>query len=133
MSYYTIAHKLQGGVEDGSQAGPSGILPEQLNDQVWDYIFLRGPYPEDCDIQEKVLADMRAEFEYWYPMDLRASGKDLIQNHLTMSLYNHAAIWDSQPEMWPRSFYTNGHVQVDAEKMSKSLGNFITLRGEYHA
>lgn len=36
---------------------------------------------------------MRNEFEYWYPMDLRVSGKDLIPNHLTMSLYNHAAIW----------------------------------------
>ena len=30
-------------------------------------------------------------------MDLRVSGKDLIGNHLTMSLYNHAAIWHDQP------------------------------------
>ena len=30
---------------------------------------------------------------YWYPLDLRCSGKDLIKNHLTMSLFNHAAIW----------------------------------------
>ena len=27
-------------------------------------------------------------------MNLRVSGKDLIQNHLTMALFNHAAIWD---------------------------------------
>ena len=61
-------------------------------------------------------------------MDLRVSGKDLIGNHLTMSLYNHAAIWpDEAAQRWPRSFFTNGHVMIDSEKMSKSTGNFITL------
>ena len=43
-----------------------------------------------------------------YPMDLRVSGKDLIQNHLTMCLYNHSAIWDKGDGMMPRSMYTNG-------------------------
>lgn len=33
---------------------------------------------------------MRKEFLYWYPMNLRCSGKDLIKNHLTMCLFNHA-------------------------------------------
>jgi leucyl-tRNA synthetase len=27
----------------------------------------------------------------------------------------------------PQAFFTNGHVLVDSEKMSKSAGNFITL------
>ena len=31
--------------------------------------------------------------------------------------------------MWPKSMFCNGHVQVDAEKMSKSKGNFITMEG----
>ena len=30
---------------------------------------------------------------------------------------------------WPKGIFCNGHVQVDAEKMSKSKGNFITLEG----
>lgn len=34
----------------------------------------------------------RTEFEYWYPMDLRVSAKDLIPNHLTMALYNHTEV-----------------------------------------
>jgi len=42
-------------------------------------------------------------------------------------LYNHAAIWDDEPELWPRGYYTNGHVLVDAEKMSKSKGNFLMM------
>src|SRR5690242_5776559 len=73
-------------------------------------------------------------------MDLRVSGKDLVGNHLTMSLYNHAAIWPEDvyepSQRWPRSFFCNGHVMVDHEKMSKSKGNFIILRdaiAEYSA
>lgn len=60
-------------------------------------------------------------------MDLRVSAKDLIPNHLTMSLYNHVEIWKDRPELWPRGIYCNGHIMVDAEKMSKSKGNFLML------
>lgn len=61
-------------------------------------------------------------------MDLRCSGKDLIRNHLTMSLYNHAAVWNNDPKFMPRGFFCNGYVLVDGEKMSKSKGNFMTVR-----
>lgn len=128
MSYYAIAHLLQGrGNMNGTEPGPLGIKVEDLNDSVWDYIFSKGPYPDGCAISEETLNKMRNEFEFWYPFDLRVSGKDLIRNHLTMSLFNHAAIWPDRPEMWPRSFFTNGHVMVDNQKMSKSSGNFISL------
>ena len=60
-------------------------------------------------------------------MDLRVSGKDLIGNHLTMSLYNHAAIWDKRPDLWPRGFYTNGFVNINNKKMSKSTGELSGL------
>ena len=70
---------------------------------------------------------MRNEFEYWYPLDLRVSGKDLIRNHLTMSLYNHAAIWQD-PKMMPKSYFCNGYMVLNNEKMSKSTGNFLTIK-----
>ncbi len=70
---------------------------------------------------------MKNEFKYWYPLDLRCSGKDLIKNHLTMSLFNHAAIWKDQQKNWPKSFFCNGYILVDGVKMSKSLGNFHTI------
>ena len=70
---------------------------------------------------------MRGEVEYWYPMDLRVSAKDLIQNQLTMSLFNHAAIWQNFPEKWPKSYSVNGHIMIDGEKMSKEKGNFFTM------
>ncbi|KAL8450833.1 hypothetical protein Emed_002290 [Eimeria media] len=48
---------------------------------------------------------LRSEFEYWYPLDLRVSGKDLIFNHLTFCLYCHAAVWPKQQQLWPRFLF----------------------------
>jgi len=127
MAYYTVAHFLQGGVLDGSEIGPLGIKAEDMDHGCWDYIFKKAPYPENCRVSREHLNMMRHEFEYWYPMDLRVSGKDLIRNHLTMSLYNHAAMWEDFG-MMPRSFYCNGYMVLNNEKMSKSTGNFLTVR-----
>ena len=44
-----------------------------------------------------------------------------------MSLYNHAAIWEDT-SMLPRGFFCNGYVLVNGKKMSKSEGNFLTVR-----
>lgn len=93
----------------------------------WEYIFKKGAYPDDCKVPQESLDKMRHEFEYWYPMNLRVSGKDLIRNHLTMSLYNHAGMWESH-DMMPRGFYCNGYMVLNNEKMSKSSGNFLTIR-----
>lgn len=128
MAYYTIAHLLQGGDILGSKPGPLGIKPEDLTDEVFDFIFLKGPRPKKCNIKTADLDRLQKEFRFWYPLDLRVSARDLVQNHLTMALYNHAAVWDNEPAMWPRSIYCNGMLLMDNEKMSKSKGNFFTLQ-----
>lgn len=74
---------------DGRKPGPYGIKAEQMTKEVWDYIFLGSEMPKESGIDEKILKKCRNEFTFWYPMDLRVSAKDLIRNHLTMSLYNH--------------------------------------------
>ena len=51
--------------------------------------------------------------------------QDLIQNHLTFSLYNHTAMWEGRPDMWPRAMRCNGHLLLNAEKMSKSTGELL--------
>ncbi|CAN0470071.1 unnamed protein product, partial [Discosporangium mesarthrocarpum] len=100
-AYYTVAHLLQGESNlEGSKPGPSGVEASCMGDKEWDYIFLGAGYPEGSKVSEEKLREMRTEFEYWYPMDLRCSAKDLIPNHLTMALYNHASIWKDRPEMW---------------------------------
>ncbi|KAG5520348.1 hypothetical protein RHGRI_033052 [Rhododendron griersonianum] len=200
MAYYTVCHLLQRGDMYGSDT--SSVKPEQLTDEVWDFLFCGGPCPLSSDISLPLLNKMKQEFEYWYPFDLRVSGKnktttshffllytyiylglnfipinaytdthtknmvatlalglgfamdevretsawvaahnrplrtggggpamngkDLIQNHLTFCIYNHAAILPKHH--WPQGFRCNGHIMLNAEKMSKSTGNFRTLR-----
>ena len=127
--------------------------PEQLTNEVWDYIFFGTELPA-TDIPADSLRyyhtctftcskmryttyyftstspyqprALRHEFNYWYPLDLRVSGKDLIQNHLTYFLYNHVAIWPT-PERgqekegevcrWPRAIRANGHLLLNSEKV----------------
>ncbi len=125
MAYYTVAHLLQGGDMYG-EARPS-VDPSKLTDEVWDAIFLGTAKPSEDDFPRDLLDRMINEFNFWYPFDLRVSGKDLIQNHLTFAIYNHTAIWEDE-KMWPRSFRTNGHLLLNNEKMSKSTGNFKTLK-----
>jgi len=129
MAYYTISHLLQGekNLNGDPKLSPNGVDPKDLTDDVYNFIFRKGSFPQNTKISKEVLDKCKAEFRYWYPMDLRVSAKDLIPNHLTMALYNHAAVWDDEPDLWPRGYYTNGHVLVDAEKMSKSKGNFLMM------
>jgi len=128
MAYYTVAHLLHGEENlDGKKGSPEKIKAEDLTDEVWDFVFLNGPLPKKSKIPQKLLEKMQKEFRFWYPMDLRVSGKDLIQNHLTMALYNHACVWEKEPDLWPKSFFCNGWLLVNNEKMSKSKGNFFTV------
>ncbi|XP_060530694.1 leucine--tRNA ligase, cytoplasmic [Cylas formicarius] len=127
MAYYTVSHLLQGNSFRG-EWNQVLIKPEQMTPEVWDYIFFAdAPYPSECGIFRVLLDAMKREFEYWYPFDVRTSGKDLIQNHLTFCLYNHCAIWPDDQTKWPKGMRVNGHLLLNSEKMSKSAGNFLTL------
>lgn len=108
MAYYTIAHLI------------TRIPEKEIDDAFFDYIFLgKGE-------GKKNWKKLREEFEYWYPFDLRSSGKDLVQNHLTFCLFNHAAIFPEK--YWPKALGVNGWLLVEGDKMSKSKGNFFTIR-----
>ncbi|KAL1252478.1 hypothetical protein QQF64_017171 [Cirrhinus molitorella] len=127
MAYYTVAHLLQGGVLNGQGPSPLGIRPEQMTREVWDYIFFKtAPFPK-TDIPKENLQKLRREFEFWYPVDVRVSGKDLVPNHLSYYLYNHVAMWPNDSGKWPKAVRANGHLLLNSEKMSKSTGNFLTL------
>ncbi|CCT67024.1 probable leucine--tRNA ligase, cytosolic [Fusarium fujikuroi IMI 58289] len=129
MAYYTIAHLLHKDIF-GKTKGSANVEPEQMIDEVWDYIFCRRDLSDEIvtgsKIPKETLEKMRREFEYFYPLDVRVSGKDLINNHLVFSLYSHLALFSQ--EYWPRSIRANGHLMLNGEKMSKSTGNFMTLR-----
>ena len=113
MAYYTIARIIN----------EKGISSDVLNDEAFDYIFLGIGSPSS---NREILDEMKREFEYFYPVDFRNSGKDLIQNHLTFYLFHHLAIWPEK--LWPVAISVNGFVNVEGEKMSKSKGNIIPLK-----
>ena len=133
MAYYTISHFLQGNIS-GTEPGSLGIKSDQLSDKEFDYIFLGIDNGEELMIEKSKMDTMRESFLYWYPYDLRCSAKDLIKNHLTMSLYNHEFVFntfatDKETRNYlPKGYFLNGYVNIDNQKMSKSLGNFFSLR-----
>lgn len=90
MAYYTIAHYLHSDMF-GQTRGLANVTPEQMTDEVWDYIFSRGDITKEaldtCKIPQIILEKMRREFEYWYPVDVNVSGKDLVPNHLVCCHY----------------------------------------------
>lgn len=129
MAYYTVAHLLE---TQSPSGGPprGGVDAADITPAFWDYVFLGQGTAKSAakgSVTVELVEKARAEFTYWYPLDFRNSGKDLVQNHLTFMVFNHTAVWDD-PKWWPRSIGVNGWVMVDGEKMSKSRGNFITLR-----
>ncbi len=119
MAYYTISHRL---AETGYMKHPPG-------GSFFDYVFLgkgdAARAAEENGIKMEELKGMRKEFTYWYPLDLRVSGKDLVGNHLTFALFNHTAIFSE--ELWPRAYGVNGWITISGSKMSKSAGNSLLL------
>lgn len=120
MAYYTVAHLIK----------KYGLKPSQLTLDFWDYVMLGQGDPSSISnstgIPKEVIEEMRKEFTYWYPLDVRHSGKDLIPNHLSFFIFNHAAIFPE--ELWPKAIAVNGFVLLEGKKMSKSLRNIIPLR-----
>ncbi|MGP3703015.1 MAG: leucine--tRNA ligase, partial [Candidatus Bathyarchaeota archaeon] len=106
------------------------LKAEQLTESFFDYVFYGLGDVEkvstETGIPSNILNDVRKEFLYWYPVDLRNSGKDLVPNHLTFYIFHHAALFP--PEHWPKIIGVNGFMRVEGEEMHKSKGNFIPLR-----
>ena len=81
QAYYSFAHLLHKDMF-GKEPGALGVKPDQLTDDAWDYVFAlrdRSDVPEST-IPKETLQTMRRHFDYWYPLDMRTSGKDLIQS-----------------------------------------------------
>nr|CAG8557949.1 1069_t:CDS:2 [Entrophospora candida] len=90
-------------IKDGSKTGLLGMEASEMMDEVWDYISCDTQYSTSTTILKEKLDTMRREFRYFYPPDLRVSGKDLIPNHLTFFIYNHVYIFPEKH--WPREGY----------------------------
>jgi len=116
MAFYTISRF----VKDGT------ILPENMSKEFFDYVFLGKGSSDISGMSPDKVEEIRKEFSYFYPVDSRHSGRDLVPNHLTFFVLNHVAIFPEKN--WPREIVVNGSVLMDGSKMSKSMGNIIPLR-----
>jgi leucyl-tRNA synthetase len=120
MAFYTVNHVVNA----------ERVKFEQLTPQVFDYLFrdigAAAHVAKSSGIDLKLLNTMKNEFEYWYPVDLRNSAKELIPNHLTFFAFHHAALF--KQEHWPKGFSVNGMIQIEGQKMSKSRSVFVTWR-----
>lgn len=118
MSFYIISKFLD------------KIEPGQLKEEFFDYVLLGKGTPGDTaertGIDIKIIEDARKDIQYWYPVDLRSSGKDLIPNHLLFFIFHHVAIFPQ--DHWPEAIAINGFVSLEGEKMSKSKGPLLTMK-----
>jgi len=106
------------------------INGNDLTDEIFDYVFYgkkdSGEIANKINITKEKLKEIRNEFLYFYPVDSRHSGRDLVPNHLTFFVLNHVALFPE--ENWPQEIVVNGSVLMAGKKMSKSMGNIIPLR-----
>ena len=106
------------------------INGNDLTDEFFDYVFYgkkdSGEIANKINTTKEKLEEIRNEFSYFYPVDSRHSGRDLVPNHLTFFVLNHVALFPE--ENWPQEIVVNGSVLMAGKKMSKSMGNIIPLR-----
>jgi leucyl-tRNA synthetase len=120
MAFYTINKYIR----------HYNIKPESLTKEVFDYVFYGKGKREEIATTTRVsanaLEEMRKEFSYWYPVDLRVSAKELVPNHLTFFVFHHTALFP--PENWPKAIGVNGMLMSEGKQMHKSKGNFVTAK-----
>jgi leucyl-tRNA synthetase len=108
MSYYTIAHRI------------SDVPAEEMDKAFFDTLFYGSEAVEDAN---ETALSLREEWDYWYPVDYRCSGNDLVSNHLTFFLFHHAEFFD--PANWPQGITVMGMGLLEGEKMSSSKGHVV--------
>ncbi|HEX4921783.1 MAG TPA: leucine--tRNA ligase, partial [Candidatus Bathyarchaeia archaeon] len=127
MSYYTLSKYIS---REWTSFKKFEKEPDQLTDSFFNYVFLGEGDPEavakETGVSKRIIESIRKEFQYFYPVDIRHSGKDLVSNHLSFYIFNHTALF--QEERWPKGIVANGFVLMNGEKMSKSLENIVPLR-----
>lgn len=120
MAFYTINKHIR----------RYNIKPEMLTKEVFNHIFYgkgnRKAVARHSGIKNEILQEMRREFLYWYPVDLRVSAKELVPNHLTFFIFQHVALFP--PKQWPKAIGVNGMLMIEGKQMHKSKGNFIPVK-----
>ncbi len=92
------------------------VKPDELDEAFFDFVFLGQETGKIPTIAKKI----RADFEYWYPLDANLGGKEHMTVHFPVFLMNHVAILPER--CWPRGILVNWYIVMKGGKISKSKG-----------
>jgi leucyl-tRNA synthetase len=122
---YPIFYLVAPYVNDGS------IRPDQMGTEFFDYVLLGQGDLEHVakrsGVAEDILAKIREDVDYWYPLDINLGGKEHMTVHFPAFLMNHVAILPR--EKWPQGIFVNWYVMSKAGKISKSKGGAQPIPG----
>jgi leucyl-tRNA synthetase len=120
MAFYTILATIR----------KYNVGAENLTESLFSFVFLGEGKIEsvikESKLSEEIISEMREQFVYWYPVNLRNSAKELIPNHLTFFVFQHVAFFPEN--RWPTAISANGMMSREGSKMSKSKGNLVTMK-----
>ncbi len=118
-AYYVVSKHVNAG----------HVKPEQMIPAFFDYVFLGkgeiNALAEKTGISEDVLREIRADFDYWYPLDINLGGKEHMTVHFPVFLMNHVAILNKKH--WPKGIFVNWYIMMSGGKISKSKGGAVPI------
>jgi len=92
------------------------ITPKEMTEAFFDYIFLGKGKPRG-----KLWDEIKADVDYWYPVDINLGGKEHKTVHFPVFLMNHVAVMPENKR--PQGIFVHWWVtQKGKEKISKSKG-----------
>lgn len=101
------------------------ISSEELTEEFFDYVYL-GKQPLDQSLKTEVWEKIRAEFDYFYPLNINLGGKEHKTVHFPVFLMNHVAILPK--DKWPQGIFVNWWVtSKGSDKISKSKGGAVPI------
>ncbi|QLH74026.1 MAG: leucine--tRNA ligase [Methanomassiliicoccales archaeon] len=119
--YYTVSLYVNNG----------SLKAENMTTEFFDHVFLgKGDIEEVVNatkLERSLIEKIKADVDYWYPLDVNLGGKEHMTVHFPAFVKNHVAILPE--EKLPRGIFVNWYVISKAGKISKSKGGAQPIPG----
>jgi leucyl-tRNA synthetase len=107
------------------------VAVENLTEAFFDYVIL-GRGEGEPRIERSVQEEIRADFTYWYPLDVNIGGKEHKRVHFPVFLFTHVKLLP--PEFQPRRIYVHwwitdrGGSKISKKEVSSKGGRVPPIR-----
>lgn len=93
------------------------LQAEDLTQEFFDFVFL-GEGEGNGQLSSQLMEEARADFQYWYPLDLNLGGKEHKRVHFPVFIFNHAALLPKESQ--PKGIFVNWWLtNYSGDKISK--------------